>query len=40
MSNTYNKLKEIKEMIDSNFFSITYSQQFIADKREELADFK
>jgi hypothetical protein len=36
MANTYTKMKELKEQIDGNYFSINYSKQFIEDKKVEL----
>ena len=36
MSSTFTRIKEIKEQIDSSYFSINYSKQFIEDKKEEM----
>ena len=40
MANTYSRIKEIKDQIDSHHFSINYSKQFIEDKKEEMEDLK
>lgn len=40
MSSTFARIKEIKEQIDSNYFSINYSKQFIEDKKEEMEGLK
>lgn len=40
MANTFARIKEIKEQIDSHYFSINYSKQFIEDKKEEMDGLK
>ena len=40
MANTYAKMREIKESIDSHTFSINYSKQFIEDKQIEMNSIK
>jgi len=40
MANTFAKIKELKELIDSHHFTINYSRQFIDDKKEELESLK
>ena len=40
MSHSYTRIKEIKEQIDANYFSINYSKQFIEDKKEEMEALK
>lgn len=36
MSQQFNQIAEIKASIDSNYFSINYSEQYIKDKQQEL----